>query len=1096
MTSPATECSLQLGDQARVHLGDGRCVALGPSDALLLAWLALEGPSSREQLASLLWPGSEPEHARNALRQRLFRLRRQCGRALVEGGAQLRLTPGLRHDLGDAAPASRHLLAGVDDSGPDPAAAWLQGRRRQHEARWRAGVLARIDRLEADGETAQALPLALALVDADPASEESHRRVMRLHYLRGDRSAALLAFDRLEAWLKHELGSPPSAATLSLLASISRTDAEPADHGPAPEPRAELPASVLRPPRLIGRMAELEALDRAWGAATPVLLVGEAGIGKSRLLQAFCLGRDGVIRVAARPQDALTPHASLGRLVHAALAFEPACMPQSLRPTLAALWPDLLPGSAPVRASRAPLAAALQAWLDGLQGRVEGWVLDDLHFADEASLDLLQPLLAGLPEATSMRWCFGSRPPSPGGRLSSFVDALAARPLTRLDLTPLDEPQIAQLVDSLGLPGVEGSMLAGSLRQRSGGNPLFALETLKLAWADGGLGSARELPRPASLQQLLAQQLQRLSPPALALARVAAVAGVDFGLALAEKVLARSALLLTDAWAELERRQVLVGAEFAHDLILEAVLAGVPAVIARHLHGQVAEALEHADGEPARVAAHWEAAGHRARALPGLQHAADRAHRALREQERLGFLLRAADIAEDMADADTAFDCVAQACETHMNSIRQADGYPLLDRLDRLAHSPRQRAQALGLRAWYCAQLADGDAAVRLGLEALAMALPLADATLEAQVRQRLATSLAMVGRFDDALPHLAAVQDWAAAALPSEDLAEFHGNFAVVLDNLGRPGEAWPHHERARLAAMAAGDPNQQATQLANQAVNRLNAGHVDEARELLRQAEQGVRALDRRGSSAAFLRVLSMQCARAQGCYAEALAASDDAEDLLRSRNPARLPIVQLLRAHAWIELGQWTRAIQALDACAGQLPPHYEARRGVLVARLARWRGRPAPEALQAARRVAPANGWPEARLAVDLEQAEALPAAQAAQLLRAARAEARAMGLDGVVLAATMRLARLQGSAEEARQALELARHCEASGLYRGELWFSAALALEAAGDAEARAVARQGWQWARQVARDQVPAAYRDSFLTLNPINVRLRTLAG
>ena len=52
---------------------------------LLLTWLALEGPTRRERLAGLLWPDSPADSARNALRQRLFRLRKQCGTDLVSG---------------------------------------------------------------------------------------------------------------------------------------------------------------------------------------------------------------------------------------------------------------------------------------------------------------------------------------------------------------------------------------------------------------------------------------------------------------------------------------------------------------------------------------------------------------------------------------------------------------------------------------------------------------------------------------------------------------------------------------------------------------------------------------------------------------------------------------------------------------------------------------------------------------------------------------------------------------------------------------------------------------------------------------------------
>ena len=88
--------------------GAPSCTAAGPThllappDALLLAWLALEGPTPREKLAALLWPDSSGDAARNALRQRLFRLRKQVGVEVVTGSTTLALAPGVEHDLSPA----------------------------------------------------------------------------------------------------------------------------------------------------------------------------------------------------------------------------------------------------------------------------------------------------------------------------------------------------------------------------------------------------------------------------------------------------------------------------------------------------------------------------------------------------------------------------------------------------------------------------------------------------------------------------------------------------------------------------------------------------------------------------------------------------------------------------------------------------------------------------------------------------------------------------------------------------------------------------------------------------------------------------------
>src|SRR5689334_17800817 len=73
---------LLLAHSPRIVQPSAAALALAPRDAVLLAWLALEGPTPRTRLAQLLWPDSEPEAARNALRQRLFQLRKQAGDGL------------------------------------------------------------------------------------------------------------------------------------------------------------------------------------------------------------------------------------------------------------------------------------------------------------------------------------------------------------------------------------------------------------------------------------------------------------------------------------------------------------------------------------------------------------------------------------------------------------------------------------------------------------------------------------------------------------------------------------------------------------------------------------------------------------------------------------------------------------------------------------------------------------------------------------------------------------------------------------------------------------------------------------------------------
>ncbi len=1066
-------------------------------DAVLLAWLALEGATAREQLAALLWPDSTAEAARNALRQRLFRLRKLAGRDLVTGSVQLALAGAIEHDLDDA----HTLLAGLRLPELGELEAWLERRRSQLQGQARQQLESRIDELESDSDIAAALPLAQSLLQTEPHSEDAHRRVMRLHYLRGDRAAALLAFDRCESMLKHEVGAKPGAQTLALL-EVIEASGDPAATAPAGR-SAQLPVALLRPPRLIGRDAELTTLRQARAAGGVALLIGDAGMGKSRLLQALASARSLV--VAARPGDALVPYATLARLLAELQRRWPAVLDMPLRRRLAPVLPALAP-EASGTAGRAALDAPMSRLLQRLAGELDGLVLDDLHFADTATVELLQALLAA-PRPTKRDavawngppWCLGLRPAEPQSAQQRLLVALTvAAPCTTVHLQPLSVAAMAELVDSLHLRGVSGERVAPLLCQRSGGNPLFALESLKLAWGQGGLSAdpaastLAALPTPQSLTQLISQQLARLSAPALMLARLAAIAGADFSLPLAEQVLGQSALALADPWHELEVQRVLVGTEFAHDLIFEAVIAGVPAIVARHLHAQVAARLEAGGGEPARVAAHWEAAGERERALPGLRAAAERAHAALREGEHIQFLLRAADIAEGAGQLDAAFDCVAGAVDSHMNTIRQASGYPLLDRLESLARSPAQRALAWGSRAWFSTQLADHDTAIAFGERAPALALTLEEKGLAAMIRQRLAAALGASGRLAEALVHMQAVLPQLASSPRADERGEFHGNMGVLLDNLGRLDEAALHRERAIAAARELGDHAHQVSLWANHAVSRLRVGDLGDAGEAVQQARRLIAAYDLQGSTVGFVAVLRQQIARAAGHYDEAFAAADEARHELQASNPTRLPVVALHEGHCWIDLGQPARARQALQACGETLPVHFEARRQLLLARVARLLAQDPAAHLAAAQRVAPSQGWPEVALLVQIETAAA---AQDQQRLADLEASARAQGLHGAELEAWLhREAAGAGALTAARRMLGLGERYAPALAYRGELWWHASRTLAAAGAAaEAAQVREQGRRWVMERTQQDVAAALRDGFLRRNPVNAALLT---
>jgi DNA-binding SARP family transcriptional activator len=381
VTEPPGPCQLELADSIPRLTGPaGQALILQAADALMLAWLAVEGPTPRERLAGLLWPDKDATSARNALRQRLFRLRRMGGHPLVTGSTVLELHPGARHDLEGAATllGTLQLRLGreVDN--------WLDAQRARRQAGIRRSLEARIDALEASGDFAHALPLALTLLQAHPHSEDAHRRVIRLHYLRGDRAAALLAFDRCEHVLKHEVGASPALETLELLATVEQPDV--VDRTPARLGR--VPLALYRPPLMVGRDGEITALRRAWHAGSHTLLLALPGLGRTRLLDWLALHEPGLCRASLLADPMSWPLAAARRVVQSVLRGTATRIHPALSHRLTPLIEPapgvmLQAGADHASAWAEPVADLLEA------AGIDVLAVDDVQRADTASLALV-----------------------------------------------------------------------------------------------------------------------------------------------------------------------------------------------------------------------------------------------------------------------------------------------------------------------------------------------------------------------------------------------------------------------------------------------------------------------------------------------------------------------------------------------------------------------------------------------------------------------------------------------------------------------------------------------------------------------------------
>src|SRR5213080_1286851 len=442
-----------LGPPEVSHDGRRLSFALRKAQALLL-YLAVEGGlHPRSQLAALLWPDSEPQDARKALRNALTLLRH----LLADRDASARAPSHLLSQqellgLDPQAPleldlevvqqayqqAQRHstlpsqeqraaLVAQVQHAlalvrGPFLEGFWLREESgfdhwvQQQQQQWQVRLHHLFERLSSWQESGGELELARATLTRwltlDALSEEASRRLMRVDLALGDASAALQVYATLRARLAQELQVKPSAETVALADQMRASAA--ASLGASTARRAAVesgPPSELVAP-LVGRAAAFSQLVASFQQARgsqpqAMLLVGEAGIGKTRLASEF------VAWARAQGAEVLSGHAFEmgGRLPYQPLveAFRPRLEAENapedlledlwlaelsrLLPELRVRYPDLPTPTEDELTARGQLFEAVARLLDALAQRAPVvLLLDDLHWIDGASLDLVRYL--------------------------------------------------------------------------------------------------------------------------------------------------------------------------------------------------------------------------------------------------------------------------------------------------------------------------------------------------------------------------------------------------------------------------------------------------------------------------------------------------------------------------------------------------------------------------------------------------------------------------------------------------------------------------------------------------------------------------------
>ncbi len=1094
---PRHRVQLQLLHAPQMLMSAAPAQRLPFKDAALLARLAMEGPQPRASLAPWLWPQASPEGARSNLRQRVSRLQRRSDRRLLQVKDQdvLALQPAVEVDIlqlaqalrADAQAARGDLLGGrAADEGP-PAGesdlgAWLVQARDAIRAQRRAVLLERIEALEAR-RPREALAFAQRWLDEAPGQDDALCRLMQLHHVLGERTAALSAWRRDQR--RRQRGDLPAPGPTALALHRMIESADPPLGGPAaPAPPPAVSASLLRPPRLVGRAREWAAMSAAWEAGRSVLVQGHAGVGKTRLAEAFAQAHGIECRLAARPGDRLVPYALLGQLVQAVTAAD-AVLDDWVRLELARLWPAL--GEAPATPLQPlRLLQALRLLLRGARPML----IEDLHVADAASAEWLPAVIEALPQAL-----LSTRPDPLHPALAAWVQAGA---VTTVPLSPWSAAGVEELLDVLALPRLEAGRWAQPLMRHTGGHPLLLLGTLQALVRTALPDPAQALPVPDRLSDLIAPRLQRLPPPALALARLAAFAGEAFSVALAQTGFDGDAPALAAAWQDLDHAGLLGDGQRMHDLVAEAVRLHTPEPAAQAAHRRLAVALSARGAAPARLAGHWSGAGEPGEAASWHERAAREAqHRSRREEEAAQWQLASAAW-QHAGDAARAFEANVQRLRVLLVSGNLVEADHQIEWLGAHAVSIRQQAQSMVGKAHAALLAARYPEALGAAQQACTLAASLGAADIRRDAELLGATAAAQLGDLALALHNLDAVDrsDQQVAPTPAGRLAAWalRGH---VLDRAGRCLEALAANERAIELATRLDDQTELMVLNGNAAALLAKLAQVPRALARVRDAMALAGRLGQLdGMQGLSLRMNLGVMAAAAGRYRTGIAELSEAmAQMARLGLQSYLAYAQHHLAMAWMMLGQPARAMRLLSPPVDDVPNTVRVRRLTLRGRLQRLCGV-----------TVPGPDWrqfeiddsvdPQVAENAHLERARTMAPEAAQRVATEVAARAEAIGLRSaalharlVLLDATLQQGRVDEAAERARTLMAELQHLHPTDVHWPELPWTAHRALAAAGCAqEADAALQAAHGWLQRALADEVDDAFRAGFVARNLVN--------
>ncbi|MCK4975884.1 MAG: AAA family ATPase, partial [Anaerolineales bacterium] len=532
------------------------------------------------------------------------------------------------------------------------------------------------------GSYSSAIRFAQEYLETDDLAEEIYRQLIYSYAASGARDAALRQYEMCAMVLERELGVEPLPETRAAY-EAAREGLSFAEQESTLEPTwATLPSLELP---LTGRQEAWRQLEQAYSSFQEggvILISGEPGVGKSRLMQEFATAQSSLVLVGnSHTGSQALPYQPIIQALRQALPLRsqwehisPIWLAETTRllPELWSQFPDL-PKAVDIETKQAQ-ARLYEALLQVFRGLAASpsllLCLDDVQWIDQATLGWLQFIVRRM--AGSGVCILGTFRSQEAENLSAWKGELQRAGLaTEIQLEGLTEMDVLDVLRQAGEWRMELNQLARRIHAATSGNVYFILETVRELVESGSLADPGvDLPLSRTVQETIQRRVERLPVLARQILEIASVLSPWLAFETISDASGRSDLEVSEGLDELVNHHLLLIEDeqmrFQHDLAREVVYQNTSPWRRRLLHRRAANTLtmfvkpENAE-LPVLIAGHYEAAGEAAQAVDYYWRAAKSAQELFAHQAAITHLEKAIALS---ADISTAKDFPAQLYES------------------------------------------------------------------------------------------------------------------------------------------------------------------------------------------------------------------------------------------------------------------------------------------------------------------------------------------------------------------------------------------------------------------------------------------------